>query len=316
VCSHDANVLETAVLSNVKITVPAPQTRYRSRISIYSLKDKSTTTVFTADQVFEAPNWSPDGKYLLVNSAGGLYRLSLNGAAPQPERLNLDPSYRCNNDKALSPDGKQLAMSCSTPTSRQSQVFLADADGTNPKLMVAATPSYFHGWSPDGRWLSFVGQRDGNFDIFRVSAAGGPEERLTSNRGYDDGSDYSPNGKWIYFNSDRAGGAWDIWRMPADGAGPDDQKAERVTSDEMEDWFPHPSPDGKQLVFLSFPKGTSGHNDKLEVQLRMIPLPGQKLKATPPQVLTTFFGGQGTINVGSWSPDSKKFAYVIYEKLP
>src|SRR5882724_2908091 len=112
------------------------QARYRSRISIYSLKDKSTTTVFTADQVFEAPNWSPDGKYLLVNSAGGLYRLNLSGAAPQPERLNLDPSYRCNNDKALSPDGKQLAMSCSTPTSRQSQVFLAGADGSNPKLMV------------------------------------------------------------------------------------------------------------------------------------------------------------------------------------
>ena len=317
-CSHDANVLETAVLSNVKITTPAPQSRYRSKIAIYDLKAKSTTTVFTADQVFEAPNWSPDGKYLLVNSAGSLYRLPLNGATPaSPERLGVDPFYRCNNDKTLSPDGKQLAMSCSTPTQRQSQVFLAAADGSNPKLMVATAPSYFHGWSPDGRWLAFVGQRDGNFDLFRVSAtAGGPEERLTSNRGYDDGPDYSPDGKWIYFNSDRAGGAWDIWRMPADGAGPDDSKAERVTTDELEDWFPHPSPDGKQLVFLSFPKGTAGHNDKLEVQLRMIPLPGKKLKPVTPRVLTTFFGGQGTINVSSWSPDSKKFAFVIYEKLP
>ena len=100
--------------------------------------------------------------------------------------------------------------------------------------------------------------------------------------------------------------------MPADGAGPDDSKAQRITNDELEDWFPHPSPDGKWLVFLSFPKGTSGHNDKLEVQLRMMPME----REGPIQVLSKFFGGQGTINVNSWSPDSKRFAYVIYEPLP
>ena len=135
------------------------------------------------------------------------------------------------------------------------------------RLMVTHHPSYFHGWSPDGQYLAYVYQHPGpngapaNYDIFRVPAAGGEPEQLDSNPGYDDGPDYSPDGKWIYFNSDRAGG-WDVWRIPADGAGPDDQKAEQITSDDMEDWFPHPSPDGKWLVFLSFAKGTKTHNDK------------------------------------------------------
>jgi Tol biopolymer transport system component len=192
---------------------------------------------------------------------------------------------------------------------------VASVDGSNPRLLVAAVPSYFHGWSPDGRMLAFVGQREGKYNLFRVPASGGEEQRLTSNSPYDDGPDYSRDGKWIYFNSNRSGG-WDIWRIPPDGAGPGDAKAERVTSDEWEDWFPHPSPDGKWLVFLSFPKGTPGHNDKLEVQLRMIPLPGARIKPAKAQVLAKFFGGQGTINVNSWSPDSRRFAYVVYEPLP
>ena len=160
--------------------------------------------------------------------------------------------------------------------------------------------------------MAIVAQRDGNFDLFRVPAGGGSQTRLTSNAGYDDGPDYSPDGKWIYFNSDRAGG-WDIWRMPAEGAGPNDARAEQVTNDEGEDWFPHCSPDGKWLLFLTFPKGTSGHNDRVEVQLRMRPLPGANLERAVPRELTHFFGGQGTINVNSWSPDSSKFAFVRYE---
>ena len=149
--------------------------------------------------------------------------------------------------------------------------------------MVTATPSYFHGWSPDGKYLAYVLQHPGangapaNYDIFRIPAAGGEPQQLDSNAGYDDGPDYSPDGKWIYFNSDRSGG-WDVWRIPADGAGPGDEKAERITSDEMEDWFPHPSPDRKWLLFLSFAKGTATHNDKLPgTQLRMMPMPGARL---------------------------------------
>ena len=318
-CSHDANVLETAVFSNVKIeTLPAeqPRPRYGSQISIYDLASKSVRSLYQTNELFEAPNWSLDGKYLLSNSRGRLFRIPVDGTgSPTPEPLNLDQSLRCNNDHGFSPDGKQIAISASSPSSRQSQVYIASADGSNAHLMVSKTPSYFHGWSPDGRFLSFIGQRDGNFDIYRVPVEGGDEQRLTSSPGYDDGSDYSPDGKWIYFNSDRSG-SWDIWRIPADGAGPGDAKAERVTSDELEDWFPHPSPDGRWLLFFSFPKGTSGHNDKLDgVQLRMIPMPGASIKPASPQVLLKFFGGQGTINVNSWSPDSKRFAFVIYEPV-
>jgi Tol biopolymer transport system component len=328
VCSHDANVLETAVFSNVSLqALPAarpPQPRYRSKVSIFDLRDKSTKTVYQADTVFEAPNWSSDGKYLLANSGGRLFRIPVDGTAgAEPEAINIDSSLRLNNDHAPSPDGKLIAFSASSPASRQSQVYLSNADGSNAHVMVTATPSYFHGWSPDGKYLAYVLQHAGdngapaNYDIFRIPAAGGEAQQLDSNAGYDDGPDYSPDGKWIYFNSDRSGG-WDVWRIPAAGAGPGDVKAERVTSDEMEDWFPHPSPDRKWLLFLSFAKGTATHNDKLPgTQLRMMPMPGARLAKTPQiQVVTTFFGGQGTINVNSWSPDSKRFAYVIYEPLP
>ena len=322
VCSHDANVLETAVFSNVQLTParpPAqPQQRYRSKITVYDMAAKSNTIVYQADQVIEAPNWSRDGKFLLVNTGGNLYRLPLNsGGEPKLEQIDLGPGgYRANNDHDLTRDGKLLAFSASSPTSRQSQVYLANADGTGVKLMTPASPSYFHGWSPDAKWLAFVGQRNGVFNLFRVPVTGGEEQRLTSVGPYDDGSEYSPDGKWIYFNSKRSGG-WDIWRIPPDGAGEKDVKAEQVTNDELEDWFPHFSPNGKWMLVFSFPKGTENHNGKMEgVVLRIMPAPGKTLKPAKLETLITFFGGQGTINVNSWSPDSKKFAYVVYEPLP
>jgi Tol biopolymer transport system component len=294
-------------------TAQQPRPRYASRIMIYDLARKTATQVHEADTVWEAPNWSRDGRFLLANSGGRLYRIAVDGSAP-PEPLNLDPSLRCNNDHDFSPDGKLIALSASSPASRQSQIYVANADGSNHRLVVSAAPSYFHGWSPDGRYLSFVANRDGKqYDLYRVPVAGGDEERLTSHPANDDGTDYSPDGRWIYFNSERGGG-WNIWRMPADGAGPDDRRAERVTSDDPEDWFPHPSPDGKSLLFLSFPPGTRGHNERgLRIQLRMMPMPGDKVHETVPQVITEFTGGQGTINVNSWAPDSRRFAYVTYE---
>ena len=319
VSSHQADILETAVFSNVKLEALQPQgpppAHFRSKISVYDLKDKSVRTVYQADEVFEAPNWSHDGKYLLANSGGKLFRISPDGSSRTPEPVALDPALRCNNDHDFSPDGRFIAISASSPASPQSQVYIVSVDGSSPRLLVATAPSYFHGWSPDGNFLAFVGQRNGHYSLFRVPSAGGEEQRLTSKPTYDDGPDYSRDGKWIYFNSNRSGG-WDIWRMPADGAGPDDAKAERVTSDESEDWFPHPSPNGKWLLLFSFPKGTPGHDDRIEgVELRMIPMPGKRVKPVQPQVLTKFFGGQGTINVNSWSPDSKRFAFVIYEPL-
>jgi Tol biopolymer transport system component len=313
-----AGVLETAVFSNVSLAQlarAAPQ-RYRSRIAVFDLAARSTRVVYEGDGVIEAPNWSRDGKFLLVNTGGDLYRLPVDGSEAKLEKIELgNGEYRANNDHDFSPDGKWLAFSASSPASRQSQVYVARADGTDVRLLTPAAPSYFHGWSPDGKWLAFVGQREGKYEIFRVPAAGGAEERLTSKGAYDDGPEYSPDGKWIYFNSNRSGG-WDIWRMPSEGAGPGDAKAEQVTDDALEDWFPHLSTDGKQMVIFSFPAGTTGHNDRMAgVMLRLMATPGEKI--TPPKIetLTTFFGGQGTINVNSWAPDSKKFAYVIYEEV-
>jgi TolB protein len=268
----------------------------KSHISVYDLKTKSATVIYTADSLIEAPNWSPDGKYLLVNSGGDLYQFPVTqGGSASLEKIDLGTFGKCNNDKGYSPDGKLIALSSSF-NAHGSQVYTVSSRGGTPKQVISETPSYFHGFSPDGKWMAIVAQRDNNFDLFRVPTEGGQQQRLTSNPGYDDGPDYSPDGKWIYFNSDRSG-SWDIWRMPAEGAGPNDAKAQQVTNDQLEDWFPHCSPDGKWLVFLTFPKGTSGHNDRLDVEVRMIPLPGAHIQHKQIQTLTKFFGGQGTINV-------------------
>jgi TolB protein len=233
VCSHDANALETAVFSSVAIDTPAPaaaQQHWRSHISIYDLKSRSTRVLYTADTVFEAPNWTRDGRYLLVNSGGALFRLPVNGGPL--EKIALSGGLSVNNDHGPSPDGLVLAVSARTADSRGSRVYVASSDGASPTLMTPASPSYFHGWSPDGRWLAFVADRGDSFHVFRIPKRGGAEQRLTSAPGYDDGPDYSPDGKWIYFNSNRSGG-WDIWRMPASGAGPNDALAERITEDEL-----------------------------------------------------------------------------------
>jgi TolB protein len=314
---RSSTVLRIAGIAALACAASAQPNRqlYRSRITIYDLAAHSSKTLYREDQIIEAPNWSHDGKFLLVNTRGSLYRLPVSGE-PNLEKIDLSESdLRCNNDHDYSWDGTLLAFSASSPASRGSRVYLGNAGGSEVKLMTPASPSYFHGWSPDGKWLAVVGQRNGKFELFRVPAAGGGEQRLTSAGGYDDGPEYTPDGRWIYFNSNRSGG-WDIWRMPPDGAGPGDRKAERVTSDELEDWFPHISPDGKWMLVFSFPHGTATHNDKMDgVVLRIAPLPGRKLQTPKFEVLAKFFGGQGTINVNSWSPDSKKFAYVVYEPI-
>ncbi len=285
----------------------------RSNVTVYDLTTKTAKVIYSADTTIEAPNWSPDGKYLLVNSKGKLWRLPTDvSGSKQLEEINLNGLEKCNNDKSISPDGKLIALS-SSGRAKGSQVFTVIAEGGEPKMIVPETPSYFHAFSPDGAFLAFVAQRNGHFNLFRVPVGGGEQERLTSKPSYDDGPDYSPDGKWIYFNSDRSGG-WDIWRMPAAGAGERDHLAQQVTKDELEDWFPHCSPDGRWLLFLSFPKGTAGHNGHSDVELRMIPLPGKNISGAQILSVTKFFGGQGTINVNSWSPDSNKFAFVSYEQ--
>ena len=159
---------------------PHPQQRLRSRLFIYDMHDSSSHLVYTADTIWEAPNWSPDGSYLISNSGGGIYKLILktDGTA-EPQRLAIPADYRCNNDKAISPDGRKLAFSATLPPGKGSQVFLADADGSNAKLMVSDSPSYFHGWSPDNKTLAFVAQRNksGQYDIYRMLHAGGARSK-------------------------------------------------------------------------------------------------------------------------------------------
>ncbi|HMF53147.1 MAG TPA: hypothetical protein VK593_02275 [Edaphobacter sp.] len=290
----------------------------RSRLFIYDLHDGSSHLVYSADSVWEAPNWSPDGSYLISNSGGSIYKLVLrkDGTA-EPQKLAIPADFRCNNDKALSPDGKKLAFSATASPSKGSQVFLSDADGSNIKLMASDTPSYFHGWSPDNKTLAFVAQRNGShqYDIYRMPAAGGAEDQLTFNIHQDDGPDYSPDGKWIYINSDRSG-KQAIWRFPAEGAGRNDEKAQLVVNDQLEDWFPHISPDGKKMVYIGYPAGTPTHNPRnVAIEIKLVAIDHDKV-AAPKKTLVKSIGGQGTMNVNSWAPDSMRFSYVTYEALP
>ena len=303
------------LLAGLAVAQTPPPQQYRSKIALFDVAARTSTIVYEGDGVIEAPNWSRDGKHLLVNTGGGLYRLPVAGEA-KLERIPVGNEYRCNNDHDYSPDGKWIAFSASSPDSKQSRVYVAQADGSHVSLLTPAAPSYFHGWSRDGKWLGFVGQRNGKFELYRVAVNGGAEERLTSAGAYDDGPEYSPDGKWIYFNSDRSG-AWEIWRTPVTGAGAKDKLAQRITTDAPEDWFPHISPDGKQMVFIAFPPGTKGHGGRMAgMTLRMMPTPGKKPDPKARiETLTTFFGGQGSFNVNSWAPDSKRFAYVIYEPV-
>ncbi len=300
-------------------TPAAPAPAFRSQVHIFDTRTRQSTLVHEGPGIIEAPNWSRDGKHLLVNTGGRLYRISL--AAFLPAKLDpvgLDPAYRCNNDHDYSPDGRWIAFSASTPDERRSRVFVAGADGSEPRLVTAQAPSYFHGWSPDGQWVAFVGQREGKLELYRVRATGGPEERLTSAGGFDDGPDYSPDGRWIYFNSNRpdADGkkGWNIWRIPVTGGGDRDTLAQQVTADPGEDWFPHVSPNGRKIVLLSFPPGTEGHSGRMPgFQIRWMDAPGASpLRPSTPEALLTIFGGQGTMNVNSWSPDSTRFAYVSF----
>jgi Tol biopolymer transport system component len=184
-------------------------------------------------------------------------------------------------------------------------IYTLPITGGTPKLITSLGPSYWHGWSPDGKTLVYCGERGGEFDVYSIPAAGGEERRLTTAKGLDDGPEYGSDGRTIYFNSERTG-RMQIWRMKPDGS---DQ--EQVTSDENNNWFPHPSPDGRYLVFLSYEKDVSGHPGNKDVTLRMMSLNSKKI-----DVLGRFFGGQGTINVPCWSPDSRKIAFVTYQLIP
>ncbi|HET9635751.1 MAG TPA: DUF5050 domain-containing protein [Gemmatimonadaceae bacterium] len=312
VCAHNDSVVERGEFSNVRITIP-PKTGYvpyrdylGSNLEILDVGTGNATIVHQYQGSFQAPNWTTDGKALIYAQEGKLYRFDL--ATKTPSVINTDFATRNNNDHVLSFDGRMLAISNHSPAdSNVSIVYTVPTTGGVPKRITAKGPSYLHGWSPDGRWLVYVGQRNDEFDIYKISVDGGEETRLTSAKGLDDGPEYTPDGKYIYFNSARTG-RMQIWRMRPDGS---DQQ--QITNDNFNNWFPHISPDGKQIVFISFPLTVPAddHPFYKHVMIRLMPIGGG-----PARVIAYVFGGQGTINVPSWSPDGKRLAFVSNSAMP
>jgi len=309
VCSHDKDVVEKAVFSNVELKAAEPAATAASAYTLYSTLEIITVAstdrhaIYAAPERFEAPNWMPDGKTLLFNRNGRIEKIAVKGGTPQI--LDTGFATRCNNDHGISPDGKQLVISDSSQEEHRSLVYIVPIGGGAPRRITQKSPSYWHGWSPDGKTLAFVGERNGEFDIYAIPAAGGEETQLTTAKGLDDGPEYTPDGKYIYFNTERTG-HMQIWRMRADGS-----EQEQVTFGDGNDWFPHISPDGQQMVFVTYDASVKGHPENKDVMLRTMSLKDKKIT-----VLAKLFGGQGTMNVPSWSPDGKQFAFVSYQLVP
>ncbi|MCR8559948.1 hypothetical protein KXD93_20015 [Mucilaginibacter sp. BJC16-A38] len=310
ICSHNATVTEKATFNNVRIVVPAPAdlVPYKqylgSNIEILDLESQNSRIIYQSPKSLQAPNWMNDGKRLLYNSEGLLYTFDLKTNTPTV--FNTGSAKNNNNDHVLSFDGKWLAISSADKTSN-SIGWVVSTKGGEPRRMNEIGPSYMHGWSPDGKYIVFCGSRNNEYDIYRIPSAGGAEERLTTSPGLDDGPEYSPDGKYIYFNSVRSG-LMQVWRMKADGS-----EQTQITNDDYNNWFPHISPDGKWIVYITFLKNEvtpSDHPFYKHVYLRLMPVGGG-----PSKVVAYLYGGQGTINTPSWTPDSKHLAFVSNTNL-
>ena len=305
VCSHNADVSETAVFENVRIIIPAPDDfrPYRdyigSRIEVMNIDSGHRTVYHEEPRSLQAPNWTHDGNTLIYNAEGLLYNFDL--TTKTPSVLNTDFATRNNNDHVISFDGKQLGISHHGGENNSSIVYTVPIEGGTPKQITSKGPSYFHSWSPDDQYLIYTGGRNDQYDIYAIPSKGGDEVQLTNEATLDDGPEYTPDGKYIYFNSNRTG-TMQLWRMQPDGSNP-----EQITFDEYNDWFPHISADGKWIAFISFPKDidSSDHPFYKRCYLRLLPIEGGT-----PKVIGYVYGGQGTINVPSWSPDSTKIAFV------
>jgi Tol biopolymer transport system component len=238
------------------------------------------------------------------NSGGLLYKISPDNPG-EPIQINTDFITTCNNDHIISADGKLIAISAATPEDRRSRIYTLPFEGGVPQLITALGPSYLHGISPDNQYLAYCAERNGNFDVYVIPTQGGVERRLTDAEGLDDGPEYSPDGKHIWYNSVRTG-LMQVWRMNADGS----EQTQMTFDENFNSWFPHVSPDGKQVVFIAYHKGDvapGAHPANKNVVLRIMPAEGGT-----PQTLVELFGGQGSFNVHSWAPDSKRFAFVSY----
>jgi TolB protein len=305
--SHNADVVETGVFSDVRITVPFhgdadghTNMKLGSKLELVDVASGKREIIHSAPYSIQAPNWTTDGKALIFNDyLGVMYRFDLQTGIPKA--INTGAVKNNNNDHALSFDGKMIGLSNSAK-GMGSIIFTVPIEGGEPKQITPTGPSYLHGWSPDGKYLVFCGDRNGAFDVYKIPSSGGKEIRLTDAEGLDDGPEYSPDGKYIYFNSVRSG-SMQIWRMKPDG-----RDQEQVTDDEYNNWFAHVSPDGKSICFITFLRSEAppgSHPPYKHVYLRLKSLDSGKTRT-----IAYFYGGQGSINTPSWSPDSKKIAFV------
>lgn len=254
------------------------------------------------DYVIEAPNWTHDGRYLVYNTKGRMYTYELETG--EIKEIDTGFAIDCNNDHVLSPDNSQLAISHFTNEDATSRIYIVPFAGGEPRLVTENGPSYLHGWSPDGERLAYCAERNGQYDIYTISVNGDPETQLTNTLGLDDGPEYSPDGRYIWFNSTRSG-LMQIWRMKVDGS---DQT--HMVKENANGWFPHVSPDGHWVVYLAYSKDdvdAGDHPPNKNVELQLIPAEGGDSKT-----IVKLFGGQGTINVNSWSPDNRTIAFVSY----
>ena len=307
--SHNADVLETGVFSNVSITTPykgesdqQTQMTLGSNLQIVDVASGHLETVYKVPYSIQAPNWTPDGKSFIFNDGKGtLYNFDI--ATRSPIAIHTGVADHNNNDHVISFDGKMMVLSSFVKGLGGSIVYTMPISGGEAKQITPKGPSYAHGWSPDGKDLVFCGERNGEFDVYKIHAEGGKEIRLTDTKGLDDGPEYTPDGQYIYFNSVRSG-LMQIWRMKPDGT-----QQEQITNDNYDNWFAHISPDGKWIAYITFlPEETPAgiHPPYKHCYIRLLPLDG---KGTP-KVLAYIYGGQGSMNTPSWSPDSKKIAFI------
>ena len=306
--SHNPDVSETGVFENVSITVPykgesdqSTQMSLGSNLELLEIASGKRKVIYRTNYSIQAPNWTVDGKGLIFNDYKGLlYKFDLTSKIPSP--VNTGTVTSNNNDHVISFDGKSLGLSSYVKDLGGSVIYTVPIEGGIPKQITPKGPSYMHGWSPDGKSLVFCGDRGGEFDVYKIPSSGGMEVRLTNAKGLDDGPEYTPDGKYIYFNSVRSG-SMQIWRMNPDGS-----NQEQVTNDEFNNWFPHISPDGKWIAFISFLKEEVQpgiHPPYKHVYIRLMPFSGGT-----PRVIAYVYGGQGSMNTPSWSPDSKQLAFI------
>ncbi|MCT7373832.1 TolB family protein [Chelativorans salis] len=272
-----------------------------SFLEVYDCRTRQSDVLYETEDMIEAPNWSPDGRFLVFNGDGLLYRLDVAEDA-EPRRIDTGFAVNCNNDHGISPDGTRLAISDKTEAG-VSCIYTLPIEGGTPRRVTEEVPSWWHGWSPDGERLAYTAKRGEAFDIYTIGVEGGAETRLTDGRGHNDGPDYTPDGEWIWFNSSRSGTA-QLWRIRTDGSG-----LEQMTDDERVNWFPHPAPDGRTVLYLSYGRGVEGHPRDHDVELRLMDIDGGNRRTE-----VELFGGQGSINVPCWAPDAGAFAYIRYSR--